>query len=598
MISHKLEQVFKNRSFWQNAINPHLQNLAENQYRNTMWWNSQSRTLQQALNNTLSGYSGSIGKAYKILLAACSLLNENRILKLYPKYALISSEQAENLTETLTHILDMPTPDSTAFNMYLYHIPKGKSYLRKVLDEDNSLNRLKPIETVCIENTQHFIRVYRNFNNTGNNSITVFSDQYTPDLINTLFVMLPHLMGIVSREATEEYTLTEEDVKYNNKVEKLYDIFKILYQIMQEGANNLRSYTDADFARLTEQFQTITTEYANAFDFIHTQLNTFIERLAAARNNNAQRHYTNQLSNITHKIQELEETLRQKYIDKAKFSRALIAHKLLNTDDVKPFIETIQNTKAIEILSTTDSKMVVRVTAPLQYFQENDFTAYENNAQSIYRQRFYNLTTLKKVLHKVFVTREYKLLVQAIIHIDIQDNYNNSPLYLFAERQNDTSSFAFTQFPNPHLYHYNCWGAAQSEMQKNMCEGNFELVIMQMVAAVQSVNIAENASFVNGFLSDVQNSSKLRDLMTFIVDTSDGTKTMTYSQIIDYENNLEKQNAIQQAQQIIAQAPKQEYTQVEIPDDDNNWDSPAERFERQHAEDIANEEGEDENEEN
>ena len=47
----------------------------------------------------------------------------------------------------------------------------------------------------------------------------------------------------------------------------------------------------------------------------------------------------------------------------------------------------------------------------------------------------------------------------------------------------------------------------------------------------------------------------------------------------------------------LQETPKKAYTQIEIPDDDANWDDPAEVFERQHAEDIANEEGGDEDEE-
>lgn len=598
MQSYKLEQIFKTRPLWQNGINHHLQRQAQAQYRNTSWWwHCQSRTLQNVLQSTLYGYNGSSANTYKTLMTMCSLIDNNKILKVYPKYALISSEQAENLNNTLMDILDMPAPDLTAFNLYLYHIPKGKSYLRKVLDENTNLNRLKQIETFCIENTQHFIRIYRNFNSTGNSSITVFSDQYTTDLINTLFVMLPHLMGIVSREANEEYTLTEEDIAYNQKVEKLQNIFKLLYRVMNEGANSMRSYNELEISNLTTELLRLTSEYAELFDFETAQLDSFTTRLAKARNDNAKKYFTDQLANVTRRIAELEESLKQKYVDQAKYNRELAAHKLIAEDDVKPFIDTIKNTKAIEVLSTSDTEMVLRVTAPLQYFQEADFTAYENNPTSTYMRNFYSNPILRKVLHKVFVTREYKILAQANIHLIIQDSYHTTPLNIYAERQNSSYASPITQFPNPHLYHHDCWGPAKTEMQKNMCEGNFELVVMQMVAAVQSVNVAENASFVNGFLNDLLNNDGLKKLITFIVDTPNGAQTLNYTQMLEYERNLEKQAAMQEAEHIINQAPKQAYTQVEIPDDDTDWDDPAERFERQHAEDIADEEGEDENEE-
>ena len=573
MQSRKLLQVFHNDSVWNNGIDPHIQHIAQTQYRNGWYYNCQSRTLTSVLQSTFGGYYGGNSHPYRCLLAMCNLLNDNKLLKVYPKYRLITSEDSTNLENNLLTLLDMPNPDPLAFNLYLYHIPKGKSYLRKVLDENPNLNRLKQIETFCIENVQHFVRIYRNYNSTGNNSITIFSDQYTPDFINTLFVMLPHLMEIVSREATEEYELTEQDLAYNTKVEKLNNFFSKLYQIMQEGATNMYTYNDRQLATITEELRTLSEEYTNLFDFDSAQLDSFTKHLAKARNDNAQKYFTEQLNNTTHRINELEEALKQKYIEQAKYNRELAAHKLINEDDVKPFIDTIRNTKAIEVLSTTDSEMVVRVTAPLQYFQESDFETYENNSTSTYMQRYYNNPTFRKVLHKVFVTREYKLLVQAIVTLQIQDSYNNQPLYICAQRSGNSSAYRFTQFPNPHLYHHDCWGPAKSEMQKNMCAGNFELVVMQMIAAVQSVNIAENASFVNGLLGDIQNNNALKDLLTFIVETPEGTQKLNYDQIIKYERDLEIQTIVQQAETIITQTPKGTYTQVELPDNDDNWDA-------------------------
>ena len=55
--------------------------------------------------------------------------------------------------------------------------------------------------------------------------------------------------------------------------------------------------------------------------------------------------------------------------------------------------------------------------------------------------------------------------------------------------------------------------------------------------------------------------------MTFI--DKDQNK-YTYDQILEHEQHLQQE----QAKQIIENAPKNEYTQVEIEDDDNNWDDP------------------------
>ena len=90
---------------------------------------------------------------------------------------------------------------------------------------------------------------------------------------------------------------------------------------------------------------------------------------------------------------------------------------------------------------------------------------------------------------------------------------------------------------------------------------------MQIIAAVQTVNIAENTSFVNGLLRDVLNNPTLRRKMTFI--DKDQNK-YTYDQILEHEQHLQQE----QAKQIIESVPKNEYTQVEIEDDDDNWDDP------------------------
>ncbi len=587
MQSVKLQQILEHQTFWSTGADPQLISLTNRIFRNrSWWWNCQSRTLTDSLNRTLGKYYNGNSNAYKFLYTMCSLLTNNQPFHLYPRYNLITSDQSNELETRLYDILDVPHVTAQEFNLILYHIPKGKSYLRKVLDENTTLSRLRQIETFCIDGPQHFIRVYQNFNNTGANTITVFSDQYNTGIINTLFVMLPHLMGIVSREANENYELTEADIEYNKRVESLHKFFNELYEIMKSNQGNLIEYRDIELATILSKLSTLTTEYAEQFDFISGQLDSFTTRLAKARNNNALRYFNEQLDSVTRNISDYENRLSESYIKKSQLEREIAANKLLSEEDVKPFIDTIKNTKAIEILSTTDTEMVLRITAPLQYFQEADFEAYERNNASPYNQNFNNNPLLKKILHKVFVTREYQILFQAIIHIEIEDQYTRTPLHLYAERGNGTERF--TQFPNPHLYHHNCWGQAQNEMQKNMCAGNFELVIMQAVAAVQSMNVAENASFVNGFLYDIRAYDGMKKLLTFIVETPQGKKYLHYDQILEYERELEKQNIVQQAENIIAQAPKGGYAQVEIPDDDANWETP----------NIVTQNEEDNNEEN
>lgn len=569
MYSDKLKQILGSVGFW-NAVPTQIARKADD-LRNTYgcWWRCQSRTLSEVLNSeTLGRYTAGRANAYHTLFTMCSILENNKLLKIHPEYRLITSEQAQNLETDLHRVLNLPNTDPNAFNLILYHIPKGKSYLRNVLDKSTGLVRLTQIETLCLENAQHFVRIYKNFSGTGENTITIFSDIYTTHFINTLFVMLPHLMGIVSRETPQGIVVTEEDNKYNQAVKLLYEFFGVLYEIMQQGRSPL--YTPEEIEATYRVLLNISTKYEALFDFTTKELNSFTAKLARARNENAQKYYKDNLERVESRIRDLEESLTELYVDKHRWERELITNKLLSEEDVKPFIDTIKTTKAIEILRTTDTKMVLRITAPLQYFQEADFEAYENNSNSNYNQTHENEPTLKKVYHKVFVTREYQILFQSIITLEIQNGYNNQILRLYAQRSTDD----LTQFPNPHLYHHDCWSQAKSEIQKNIAAGNFELVVMQIVAAVQTMNVAENASFNNGFLYDIRNNPTLRKRLTFIVNTPEGSKQFNYQQMIDYEKNLEKQETIEKAKEIINDKPKEAYVQVEIPDDDANWEEP------------------------
>lgn len=570
MYHRRVDQILSNTTLWNERMPVALLSYLENN-RLESWYNCQSRSLQSALNSTIGSYYGH-HSAYNVLQTLCALIT-GKSLKINTGYKLISSEDAETLDiQTLINERNI-TPNK--FNIFLYHIPKGKSYLRKALDQTEGLNRLKQIENFCIEDIQHFVRIYKGFNGLGEDSIVIFSDKFTKEFIQTLFVMLPILMNICEETATEE-PLSAEQIKQNKKIKDLKNIFEEIFNQYNATAsfttNELRNEID-NIARLVQTF-------SDNFDFATAQLNTFATNLAKAKNNTANRYITRELSTTESTIKDYEQRIATCYVTKMRLEQQLINNKMITEDDTKPFIELINNTKAIEVLQTTDNLMKLRITAPVQYFTESDFEAYEKNTNSDYNRWFKNEPTLRKILHKIFVTREYKLLFQAIITLNLQDGYYESPLRCSAQTRNTTG---LTQFPNPHLYHHDCWSKAKTEIQKNICEGNFELVVMQMIAAVQTVNIAEHASFINGFLYDILNNATLRDKIT-ILDENQNTYDLTA--ILEHEKNIKLQ-----------ETPKKAYTQIEIPDDDANWDDPAEVFERQHAEDIANEEGGDEDEE-
>jgi hypothetical protein len=562
MSTTHLEQIFK-ANLWHTGINPKIKTAIESNFRCQSWFSSRSRTLQQVLNNTFGNYYNST-TTFKILYGMCALLKNNMQFAIYPEYATITSTMSLDLEENLTSYLNFPRVDSQKFNIVLYHIPKGKSYLKPALDNLEGPKRLKQIETYCILNSQHFIRIFENFNSSGANTITVFSDYFNNDLIYTLWTMLPHLMRITIHESDTE--LTEEQVLHNTRATILYEFFNSIYKIFQNS--NPDELTVDEINAFKQEIFQISTKYAEQFDFVSEALGSFTTQLSKIKNEIANSYYTRELNSAMSNITRYEQNLESEYNRKNKLERLLISIKQTSDEDIKPLINCITNSKAIEILNTTNKEMILRITAPLQYFQETDFEAYEKNPNSMYNEYFRREPILQKVFHKIFVTREYQLMLQAIIHLQIQDAFNENPLKFYAERYCNRPNL--TQFPNPHLYHHDCWGRAKSEMNKNIYEGNYELVVMQMIAAVQSVNVAENASFVSGLLGDIKNSSTLRDLLTFIIKTPEGAKELNYQQILDYERNLEQQTILQHAEETIAQNP-QTYTQVELPDDGQLW---------------------------
>jgi hypothetical protein len=101
-------------------------------------------------------------------------------------------------------------------------------------------------------------------------------------------------------------------------------------------------------------------------------------------------------------------------------------------------------------------------------------------------------------------------------------------------------------------------------MLKNISEGNYELVVMQAVAAVQSVNVAEHASFVTHFLYDFRQLN-LQDLI-YIVDENGIEKPL--SEMLKIEQQLKQEQLQKTLQEQTSTTNK--YTQIEIPDDEDD----------------------------
>lgn len=557
----KLSQILEENMFWQDRIPAILKNRTNEVYDRNYYYNVRSRTLLDALRATVTNYYGSQNRGYNTIAMLCTLITDKKV-ELVPAYRLISSGEAETLELNQIIERDNQNMSTNAQHIYLCHVPKGKSYLKTLLDRHQELTRIPQIEQFCIEDAQHFVRIYKGYGWMHPEDIVIFSDRFTKEFIQMIFIMLPNLLNLVEITATEEHALTEEETAYNNKIRQLRIIFEHLYSVYIETKTKVDRYDSQNLRAQLNAFAEQIKAYVDLFDFVRPALNSFTEHLANAKNENAQRYLNTELDRINSSITTYENNLSEAYKKRAHIQRELLLNKQCSPEDVKPFIETIENTNAFEILSTTKDKMSLRVTAPLQYFVDSDFVAYENNPESEYNRIYRNQDLLRSILHKIFVTREYKLLVQAVIELRINDGYNDDPLYICARSTWDD----YTQFPNPHLYHHDCWGPAKTEMKRNACAGNFELVAMQMVAAVQTINVAERASFVNGLLYDLINENYMGKA-TFIDET--GTKR-TYKEMLEHETLIRKAEILHAAEETINNSTNGAYAQFIISEDDAN----------------------------
>lgn len=540
-----LTATLQNTRLWTNA-DPQL--LTQLKDTNTQWFTCPSRTLTYALRETLgrSAYDTNLRmNAYNYLKGIYQLFLRNQTIRVTPIYLPISEEQCESY-QTFTNSLQTRTPNNEYVNIYIYAMPRGKSFLKPILDTNTSLKRFKNVELCCTNSISHFIRIYKGFTGTNPQDITIFTSEVTTDLISMLWILLPQLLEITQQDCPEnlDEQTTRNIQNYNASVKLLYDFCDTLYSL--DAQANPESITN------------FTTQLTKLFNFKTRAISSFTECLANATNQNATRHYQNLLKDAISYIANLENDLRRAYNDKANYERQLLLTTLVTPEDVQPFFDTINASDHIEILSTTDSRLILRITAPLQYFSE-DFERYENNPNSDFNYYYRNLPELKEILHEIFVTRNYKLLIQSIVELNINTSYGSSPLDIRAHTARDDFK-NFTQFPNPHLYHHNCWAQARSEMHKNLTAGAYDLVVMQAVAATQTINVAEQTSFVSGLLADFRNQNFQN--LVHIIDTNGNTLSLT--ELIEIHKNKKLEEIATELK------TSNGYTQIELPNDDND----------------------------
>lgn len=576
MKDERLNRLFNvaGSAFWQKLIPaPLLQetmNMRNNDIQQGIY--SRSNTLCSTLRPILRYADVTL---YDIFFKVCALNTNYQAYVINYDYTSYTAENTANLT--LANIVDqftrLGTANPKALKISIHYIQKGKSYIRPLLDGYKQYERLQSIETVCIKNTSHFLRIYRNFNNSGQNVINIITDQIDNDLMNAFWLMMPLILKV---SPTNLPNGVENADLHKQRVEKALAFGNLLYQIStrQDTFSNSNLENDDKFVTTVK---TLLTEFTNLFDFTSNALKEYTQNLANARNTSLLGNLQNDLRDVNDYIRNYEQKLQEYYIRQLTLARQINAYCTTQPDDLQSFINLIKNSPMIEMLRVQANQLTLRITAPLQFFQSSDFEAYEKNRSSYYNVNYKEERCLRNILHKIFITKEYTFLVQAVIMFDINNSRNITPLRYSVYQHSDR----YTVFPNPHLYHYNCWSKAKAEMDKNILAGNYELVVAQAIAAVQSINVAEQQSFVNHFLDDFKEPF-WQQHMQFMIPGQD-KKIYTLKEIIAIEEKaleqtpdtlqaLVQNNSTEALRETLRQQTEQNtgYVQVEVPDEDDD----------------------------
>ena len=465
-----------------------------------------SRTFFSVLQRTVSRYSYnwySSSNAQEInayyLLGALSSLGQSLLhtdistvkpIKLYAQY-LDQTEISTNFTQLIENLKCSTQQDET--KIHVVYVPRNKTALKEVLEQANT-ERIPQIEMLLIENVKHFIRILK----INTDDIYIFTNLVSDKMIQMLYTLFPKLINLKELENPEQLPAI---TTINQTIKTITDIHAIFYNSVYDDI-----YKPEDISEIARLLKLLSTHFINP----KIQQQNFATNLANRRNDVIRKNLINDEKTQKSIIEDLEKRLATAYEALAQTQRKLLQLKQTAPDDVAPLLNAINNNPAIETLDSTPNLLTLRITAPLQYYDPEDYKAYVNNPNSKINTVFSE--NEKEILYETFITRKYGIILQAIIHLELTSDMSVGGIR-FAAQQGRSADF--TEIPNPHLFYYNCWSEARSQIAKALSNNDYELIIPQLIAAIQSINVAEGASFVARFLNDIR-SDTWADRLHFI----------------------------------------------------------------------------------
>ena len=437
--------------------------------------------------------------------------------------------------------------------VHIVHVARGKTIFDEAIkNKPPTGNRNKTFESILIQNQYHYIRVYTDHTaapqnyTTNTTPVLIITDTVNYQLIDAITNLLPHFLGLIPAYITIQDKPSDTLTDKQNLLKCIIALFNYFFKYSPTTDTGVQTHN----AYITE----LLSEIARYAKQDHTtNLTAFTKNFSTIRSQKLLRDAQQMQDRARTDINTYTEALNKAY-EKLYTAVALETQALnQNPDDITAFITMLQNNKHIEIINANQTNIQIRITAPLKYYRTEDFEFLLNNTNSVF---YRHLTSdSQALLIAAIKDNKFQILMQAVIEISTTSSTTN-PLSFTAR--------CITEYmdcvPNPHLTYYNCWSAARSQLNDAITKANYDFIVPQLIAAVQSVNMAESSTFYSRFLPNFNTISE--DVVLFYDPEND--KKYTKKEALQLIHNT----TVSEPEPTDTPKP---YTQTEIEDDDDMW---------------------------
>lgn len=343
--------------------------------------------------------------------------------------------------ETYTRIIndiqqpyDSPQEDPT-YRIHTLYLKSGITNLLKEIPTNFKENKI--ISLALQGNVKHTIRVLQHENMT-----LIITNEYDWNISRKLIACIPLLYPALN--------ITDENLLQ-------------LYQHL--GTSNEEAWINA--------FKI----WFNKSDYANTILKQGLEHLMSSTKTETLIRLEQNIHDSNRLIDDYLHALQNQYDTLQRLRKDRIATELSEVAGYQELFDFLQhNTNTIQDIKIQPPCLYCTIRTPLTFWDEKLFkTLYENPRSSLHNYGNF----LKWFVSKIFLTKEYKLITQSPITIDIG----------VKERRINTEPSALTiGFPHPHLHRYNCYGDNKPHIIKAIKNNDLIGALSQIVGASFNIN--------------------------------------------------------------------------------------------------------------